>query len=71
VEQNPLVLRPSIGLLHQSWIIDYDCGAIGRMNDWHVLGENLPNVSLANINPTLFAPSSTRAAVVGSQQLTA
>jgi hypothetical protein len=36
VELSPLVLRPSIGLLFQPWMIsaDDDFGAIGGMNEW-------------------------------------
>jgi hypothetical protein len=35
VEPSPLLLRPFIGLLYQSWMIDGDdCLAIGWMNEW-------------------------------------
>jgi hypothetical protein len=36
VETSPLLLRPFVGLLHQSWMMyddDDDCGAIIGMND--------------------------------------
>jgi hypothetical protein len=34
MEQSPLLLRPFIGLLHQSWMLEGDdCGAISGMND--------------------------------------
>jgi hypothetical protein len=34
VEPSPLVLRPLIGLLYQTWIIDDDCEAFGGMTDY-------------------------------------
>jgi hypothetical protein len=34
VKPSPLLLRRSIGLLYQPWVIDDDCGAVGVMNEW-------------------------------------
>jgi hypothetical protein len=35
MESSPLLLRPFIELLYESWMIhDYDCGTISGMNEW-------------------------------------
>jgi hypothetical protein len=57
VELSPLLLRPLIGLLYQSWMKDGDdCGAVSGMNDWEgklkYSEKTCPNATLSTTSPT-------------------
>jgi hypothetical protein len=59
VEPSPLLLRPLIGLLYQSLMVDDDgddCGAVRGMNDWQgklkCSEKTFPNDALCTTNPT-------------------
>jgi hypothetical protein len=67
VEPSPLLLRPSIGLLYQSWMIHGDgCGTIRGMKEWQwkqkYSEETCPSVAQSTGDP--------RTAAVGTRKLT-
>jgi hypothetical protein len=63
LEPSPLLLRPCIGLLYQSWMIDVgDCEASNVMNEWQGKLKHSGKISwvplLHHKSPTLLNPTS-------------
>jgi hypothetical protein len=57
VDPSPLLLRPFIGRLYQSWAIEGDdCGAVSGLNGWQgkpkYSEETSPSGALSNTDPT-------------------